>query len=210
MNPETPPITNSTTSAAKNLNAVVNTGLPVQIVATQANTDTAEGITITKLAAEKNPNATEGKPVANMWCTHTPKPSTIVRIVANTTADCATSGRRQYTGNACETMLIAGSTIAYTHGCPKIQNRCCHSNGCPPMLGSKKCVPKRRSHQSMKKSRLTAGTANSRPMLETSVPQIMIGTRLMVMPGARVRNAVARKLIAPAVVEMPRNTIPSE
>jgi len=95
MKPDTPPITNSTISAAKNLNAVVNTGRPVQIVATHANTDTAEGITITKLAAAKNPIAITGKPVENMWCTQTPKPSTIVRIVASTTAACATSGRRQ-------------------------------------------------------------------------------------------------------------------
>src|SRR6185312_991939 len=120
MKPDTPPITNSTISAAKNLKAVVNTGRPVQIVATHANTETAEGITITKLAAAKNPIAITGNPVENMWWTHTPKPSTIVRIVANITAGAATRGLRQYTGRHCETMLIAGSTIAYTHGWPKI------------------------------------------------------------------------------------------
>jgi len=107
-------------------------------------------------------------------------------------------------------MLIAGSTIAYTHGCPKIQNRCCHSNGRPPAEGLKNCVPNRRSNHSNRKSRLTAGTANRMPMLATSVPQIMIGTRLIDMPGARVRNIVAMKFTAPAVVEMPRKIIPSE
>ena len=40
------------------------------------------------------------------------------------------------------------------------------------------------------------------------MPQIMIGTRLIDMPGARVRSKVTMKLTAPTVVEMPRKTMP--
>ena len=36
-------------------------------------------------AALKKESETPGKPVANMWCTHTPKPSTMVATVANAT-----------------------------------------------------------------------------------------------------------------------------
>ena len=86
MKPETPPITNRTTKPAKNRNAVVNSGRPVQIVAIQANTATALGMTMMKLAALKNESENGGRPVANMWCTQTPKPSTIVVTVASATA----------------------------------------------------------------------------------------------------------------------------
>ena len=37
------------------------------------------------LAALKNESASIGSPVANMWCTHTPKPMTPVSTVASTT-----------------------------------------------------------------------------------------------------------------------------
>ncbi len=41
---------------------------------------------MTKLAAEKKLSASVGRPVANMWCTHTPKPRTIVATVAIATS----------------------------------------------------------------------------------------------------------------------------
>ena len=78
MKPDTPPITNTTTKPAKNRKAVVKTGRPVQIVASQANTATALGMAMMIDAALKNDSARGGRPVANMWCSQTPKPSTIV------------------------------------------------------------------------------------------------------------------------------------
>src|SRR6476469_1672726 len=112
MNPDSPPMTNSTTKPAKNRNGVRNTGRPVQIVPSQANTATALGTTIAKLAALKNDSDTDGSTVANMWCTQTPKPSTIVVTVASATAVYPTRGRRQNVGSPSDTMPIAGSTIA--------------------------------------------------------------------------------------------------
>jgi hypothetical protein len=52
---------------AKNMNAVVKTGRPFQIVASQANTPTALGTAMMIEAALKNDSDTLGKPVANMW-----------------------------------------------------------------------------------------------------------------------------------------------
>src|SRR5947209_18147885 len=86
MNPDTPPMVKSTMKLAKNMNAVVNTGLPVQIVAIHANTATALGTTMMIEAALKKESEMLGSPVANMWCTHTPKPSTIVATVPSATA----------------------------------------------------------------------------------------------------------------------------
>ena len=45
--------------------------------------------------------------------------------------------------------------------------------------------------------------------MAVSVPQIRIGTRLIDMPGARMRRNVTTKLIAPTVVEMPSRIMPS-
>ena len=66
MKPDTPPITNSRIIEAKNRNAVVKTGRPVQIVASQANTATALGTVMTIDAPEKKDRLRPGRPVANM------------------------------------------------------------------------------------------------------------------------------------------------
>ena len=70
---------------AKNRKAVVITGRPVQIVAVQANTATALGTVMMIEAPLKNDSARAGMPVANMWCTQTPKPSAMVATVASAT-----------------------------------------------------------------------------------------------------------------------------
>ena len=69
-------------------------------------------------------------------------------------------------------------------------------------------MPKRRSIQSSRKARLPAGTANRLPTDAVRVPQTRIGTRLIDMPGARVRMSVTTKLIEPTVVETPSITMP--
>jgi hypothetical protein len=70
-------------------------------------------------------------------------------------------------------------------------------------------VPNWRSIQSIRKARLTAGTASRLPTEAVSVPHTRIGTRLIDMPGARVRNSVTTKLMEPTVVEIPSITMPS-
>ena len=86
MKPDTPPMTNSTMTLAKKRNAVVIIGRPVQIVAIHAKTASALGIAMMIDAPLKNDSASDGRPVANMWCTQTPKPSTIVATVDSATA----------------------------------------------------------------------------------------------------------------------------
>ena len=55
---------------------------------------------------------------------------------------------------------------------------------------------------------LTLGIANRLATETVSVPQMTIGTRLIDIPGARVRKKVTTKLTAPTVVEMPRKIMP--
>ena len=61
------------------------TGRPHQIVAIQAKTETALGMVMMNEAPLKNDSDRNGMPVANMWCTQTPKPRIIVVTVASTT-----------------------------------------------------------------------------------------------------------------------------
>jgi hypothetical protein len=71
-------------------------------------------------------------------------------------------------------------------------------------------VPNCRSIHNKKKARLTLGTTSKLATEAVKVPQVMIGTRLIDIPGARVRRKVTTKLADPTVVEIPRKIIPRE
>jgi hypothetical protein len=86
MNPETPPMTKTKMKPARNRNVVFRIGRPVQMVAIQAEKDTALGRTISSDTTLKKARARLDRPVANMWCSQTPNPSTMVSTVASATA----------------------------------------------------------------------------------------------------------------------------
>ena len=106
------------------------------MVATQAKMVIALGMLISMLAELKNAIVVMAMPVANMWCAQTRKPIAPTAIVLPATNPYPTIGRREKVEMICEAMPIAGSTMMYTHGCPNIQNSCCHSNGLPPRAAS--------------------------------------------------------------------------
>ena len=64
----------------------MKTSLPVQSVAIQQKIWTPLGIAIIMLAAVKKLLPSSGRPVANMWCTHSPKPRKAVAISDSTIA----------------------------------------------------------------------------------------------------------------------------
>ena len=74
MIPLIPPIVNVRKNANTKSIGVATRSFPLHMVAIQQNICTAVGMTIINDAAVKKlwPNC--GKPVANMWCTHTLKP----------------------------------------------------------------------------------------------------------------------------------------
>jgi hypothetical protein len=87
---------------------VANTTRPYHIVASHAKMVTALGIETVMLAALKKLIDSWGKPVANMWWTHTPKPINPVVTVANATKVWPIIGRRQNVGITIESMPVAG------------------------------------------------------------------------------------------------------
>ena len=80
----------------------------VQIVAIQQKICSAVGITIMMLAAVKKLCPSCGSPVANMWCTQTPKPMKPVAISDSTIAGVAEDGRRANVAMIADIMPSAG------------------------------------------------------------------------------------------------------
>ena len=59
----------------------------------------------------------------------------------------------------------------YTSGWPKIQNRCCHSNGSAPAATEKNVAPKLRWNVSRTSATVMTGMANSSRNLVTRIIQ---------------------------------------
>ena len=106
-------------------------------------------------------------------------------------------------------MPNAGNTRMYTSGCPKSQNRCCHSSGSAPASTVKKLAPKFRWNISSTSATVITGMENSSRNCTTSAIHVKIGIRMRLMPGARMFSAVTIRLIAPTweatpVISRPR------
>jgi hypothetical protein len=85
----------------------VRTTLPSMTVAMKTKSWIPVGIATASDAAEKNPSEIEGKPVVNMWCTHSPKLRKPVPIAESTIQEYPAMGRWENVG-----MIIASSAIA--------------------------------------------------------------------------------------------------
>src|SRR5680860_1200207 len=104
------------------------------------------------------------------------------------------SGFREKVGMISEMMLNAGKTRMYTSGCPKIQNRCCHSNGSAPWETLKKFAPNNRAKVSRNSATVMTGRENNKRNWVTSAIQVNTGMRNSDMPGARMLSAVTMRL----------------
>ncbi len=77
-----------------------------------------------RLTAENSPKPSTGRPVANMWWTHTPKLMKPMASSARTIQRYPASGRREKTGITVDTIPVAGTNRMYTSGWPQNQKRC--------------------------------------------------------------------------------------
>ena len=91
----------------------------------------------------------------------------------------------------------------YTSGCPKIQKRCCHSNGSAPSATEKNFALKLRWNVSNTNATVMTGMANTMRNWVTSVIQVSVGTRIMLMPLVRMLRMVTMRLMAPTSEAMP-------
>src|SRR5215813_4521399 len=88
ITPLIPPSVNCTMNPSANNIDVVSTTRPCHIVAIQAKIVTALGMETVMLAAEKKVIDNWDMPVENMWCTHTPNPTSPVMTVESATSSC--------------------------------------------------------------------------------------------------------------------------
>jgi hypothetical protein len=109
--PVRPPKTKKTMKPTMKRSGVVNSGRPVAMVMHQAKIWMPLGMTIMRLAAAKKMVVAVGRPVANMWCTQTPKPMKATRSSASATRAKATMRRRTKVGMIEVAMPNAGSTM---------------------------------------------------------------------------------------------------
>ena len=91
----------------------------------------------------------------------------------------------------------------YTSGWPKIQNRCCQSNGSAPASTLKNVAPKLRWNISRNSATVMTGMANSSRNCTTRIIHVKTGIFISFMPGARMLRTVTIRLIAPVSEAMP-------
>src|SRR5262245_62921087 len=115
ITPLIPPSVNCTMNPSANNIGVVSTTRPCHIVAIHAKIVTALGMETVMLAAEKNVIDSCDMPVENMWCTHTPNPTSPVITVESATRPCPIIERRENVGTIIADMPVAGKQMMYTH-----------------------------------------------------------------------------------------------
>ena len=84
MTPVSPPITKTATPPMPKSIGVEKTTRPASIVARKAKICTPVGMATASEAAEKKASEICGRPVANMWCTQSPKQRNPVPTAAST------------------------------------------------------------------------------------------------------------------------------
>src|SRR5664279_4865729 len=106
-----------------------------------------------------------------------------------------------------EMMPKNGNATMYTSGCPKNQNRCWYRMA-PPLAGSNTWDPKCRSASNPNSAAVSTGNAARIRIDVTVIAQVKIGSRHMVIPGARMQITVVIMLTPPRMVPRPETIRP--
>ena len=149
-------------------------------------------------------------PVANMWCTHTPK---LMKPTATSAVDdpevAASAPAGEHRDDHRDHARWPGRTGCTPRDGPRTRTGAGTAARCRRAPGTKNAVPKSRSSSSSAGGERHRRAPRRSTMNEnTSIDHTKIGMRLSVMPGARILKIVTMKLTAPTVVEMPTKTTP--
>ena len=97
----------------------------------------------------------------------------------------------------------------YTSGCPKIQNRCCHSTGLAARGHVEEVRPEEAGRTAARPApTVITGKAKASRSCTTSAIHTNTGIRISVMPGARMLRIVTTKFTAETVDAMPGDQQP--
>ncbi len=100
-----------------------------------------------------------------------------------------------------------GNATMYTSGWPKNQNKCWYKMA-PPLAASNTCAPKCRSASSPNSAAVSTGNTINTNSAVTKIPQVKIGIRHIVIPGARMHTTVVIMLTPPRMVPRPDSAKP--
>ena len=181
------------------------------IVASHANTWMPLGIAITMLAAAKNVIVSCGSPTANMWCTQTPKPEERGRHRREHHPACsATIGRRAEDRDDRRDDPDRGQEDDVDVGVAEDPEQVLPEQRIAAVRDVEEVEAALALRARAAGSRRSARGSRRRSTSDVaSTAQQKSGIRLIDIPGARSLTIVTMKLIAPAVVEMPRKIRPS-
>lgn len=93
--------------------------------------------------------------------------------------------------------------MMYTSGCPKSQNKCAHSTGLPPPVGSKKFVLKFLSNNSIVNAAANTGNAVKSRIAVVNVPHTNNGACSNGILSTFILHIVTMKFIAPNKEDTP-------
>src|SRR3990172_101635 len=219
--PDSPPVTNSETNPSAKSIDVLNWIFPPHSVPSQLNVLMADGTPMAMVSSE-NANAEYGlNPLMNMWWPQTMKPRKPMDDMAATMALYPNTGLRANVERMCDATPMPGRMAIYTSGCPKNQNRCCHSSGEPPLWsvtgvsvstsppGIKKLVPAVRSSSSRTQAASSTPNDSRLRMAVISQAHTVSGMRDKVMPLARRSRVVVMKFSAPSSAAMQKIPTPT-
>ena len=109
---------------SENSIGVLSFNEPPQTVPIQLKIFTPVGMAMSIVESPNAVWATGPRPVANMWCAHTPQPRNPIAMPEKMTTERPKSGLRENTGSVSETMPMPGRMRMYTSGWPNSQKRC--------------------------------------------------------------------------------------
>src|ERR1700733_1339419 len=135
-------------------------------------------------------------PVVNMWGAHPPMEGPAIATAASRIPVEPNTARPENVEITSLTTPKYGRISTYTSGCPKNQNRCWYRIGLPPNAGSNTCPPSPRSTNSSSSVAVSDGNAMKISSAVAIISQVKIGSRHIVIPGARRVNAVVTKFSA--------------
>src|SRR5690625_3663 len=188
----------------------VNLILPPHMVSSQLNIFIPVGIAIAIVATANIEFAIGPKPTVNIWCAQTKNPRNAISTVAKTMEEYPNSLFLENVEMTSLNTPNAGKINIYTSGCPNIQNKCSQIITLPPIDGSKKFAPNKRSKVRRNRPIVNAGNANRIKMFATKEAHVNNGIRINVIPGPRIEITVTIKLIPAINVPNPAICKPTE
>ena len=167
---------NSTMRPMANSIAVVKRSLPPHMVSVQLTIFTPVGMAINIVRHREHGDADRAEPAGeHVVGPHAPADEADGRAGEDHELVAEQRLAAEHRQHLADTMPKLGKMRMYTSGCPKIQNRCCHSSGSAPASTLKNVAPNSRWNISRNSATVMTGMANTSRNWMTRTIHVKIG-----------------------------------